>query len=85
MTQAEYPPTSFRSKEQPELESSDMIDQCRPEVLFEATVHNANLLHICCQLEAGVGGSVGTLSAQSELREATRVFRPHTGMLCEEY
>jgi len=69
---------SARNREQQEEEGSDVAEQCRPEVLFEATVHNANVLHICCQLETGTGGSVGAQSTQSELREAARVFRPHT-------
>lgn len=78
MTQANFS-VSSRNGEQQEEKGSDMADQCRPEVLFEATVHNANVLHICCQLETGTGGSVGAQSTQSELREAARVFRPHTG------
>ena len=52
--------------------------ECGPEVVFEATVNNANILHICCQLEGSAGGGAAK-SVRSEMREATRVFKPHTG------
>ena len=58
-----------------------MVDQpveCGPEVVFEATVNNANILHICCQLEGSAGGGAAK-SVRSEMRAATRVFKPHMG------
>ena len=66
-----------------------MVDQpveCGPEVVFEATVNNANILHICCQLEGSAGGGAAK-SVRSEMREATRVFKPHMGKLqrCNGY
>lgn len=69
------------SRERSEPESCDVVDQpveCGPEVVFEATVNNANILHICCQLEGSAGGGAAK-SVQSEMREATRVFKPHMG------
>lgn len=67
-----------------------MVDQpveCGPEVVFEATVNNANILHLCCQLEGSAGGGGAAKSVRSEMREATRVFKPHIGRLqrCNDY
>ena len=48
------------------------------DVLREATVHNSNILHVCCQMEGGRKVE-GTGSKGEELREATDSFRPLTG------
>lgn len=82
--------SSISSRERSELEGCDVVDQpveCGPEVVFEATVNNANILHLCCQLEGSAGGGGAAKSVRSEMREATRVFKPHIGRLqrCNDY
>ena len=47
------------------------------DVLLEATLHNSNILHVCCQLEGG-GKSEGAGHKGEEL-EAPDIFRSHAG------
>ena len=59
----------------------DEMNSCTPDygldVLLEATVHNSNILHVCCQLEGGGKGEAA--GHKGEELDASDIFRSHAG------